>query len=255
MANPVWSQLAKSLSDSSTIDQAITAVIAEHNSDPAAHLAEGAALAAHKSYEVIDHPAGSIPYDKKKFSELQFKNYFTGATLYDHDGSVIQNGNGTILVETFHGSPGYSSIQIDIPLFTNYSFPEKEIVFSISALFNWFSTSDVLSMLLGDKHYGFGLEVNNNLVTCVLYNNDTEYRSTPIEFTKSIWQTFRFHIDPNDGLYKVYQNDQFVFSVNLPLKIDPFIPQLVLICSDTLTSYADITIAFMELSYYLDQSS
>ena len=64
MANPVWGQLQRALDDPETIQDAIDAAIAVHETDPTAHLGDGESLQTHKSDEVIDHPAESIATDK-----------------------------------------------------------------------------------------------------------------------------------------------------------------------------------------------
>lgn len=65
-----WGTLQKSAEDSSTIDDAIAQAIADHEADPEAHLGDGESLQAHKSEDVIDHPAGSIIQDKIPAGQL-----------------------------------------------------------------------------------------------------------------------------------------------------------------------------------------
>ena len=60
----IWGTLAKSQVDPQTIDEAIAAAIAAHESDPSAHLGTGESLESHKTSEIIDHLAGSIVGDK-----------------------------------------------------------------------------------------------------------------------------------------------------------------------------------------------
>ena len=64
MAVTLWGLLKKSTTDSETIEDAVGRLIAEHEADPTAHLGTGESLAAHKSAEVIDHPAESVLADK-----------------------------------------------------------------------------------------------------------------------------------------------------------------------------------------------
>ena len=70
MADPVWGQLVKAQDNDQTIDQAIAAAIAAHETDPDAHTGAGESLETHKSQEVVDHPQGSILADKFSFTEL-----------------------------------------------------------------------------------------------------------------------------------------------------------------------------------------
>lgn len=64
MTLPLWGQLEKSQDDNETIEEAIARLIAEHESDPEAHLGEGESLEAHKTEEVVDHPPFSLVPDK-----------------------------------------------------------------------------------------------------------------------------------------------------------------------------------------------
>ena len=60
----VWGALAKSFDDPETIEEAIARMIDDHNDDVEAHLGENQAIEAHRTNEVIDHPAESIVADK-----------------------------------------------------------------------------------------------------------------------------------------------------------------------------------------------
>ena len=59
-----WNDLKKTANDDETIEQAIDRIVAEHEADSASHLGVGESLEAHKTADVIDHPAQSIPNDK-----------------------------------------------------------------------------------------------------------------------------------------------------------------------------------------------
>lgn len=60
----IWGALNRSLSDSTTVDEAIAEAIDAHNADEEAHLAEDESLDAHRSADVIDHLAESVVNDK-----------------------------------------------------------------------------------------------------------------------------------------------------------------------------------------------
>lgn len=60
----VWGTLAKSQIDPQTINEAITAAIADHEADTSAHVDVGESLYSHKASEVIDHIARSVVADK-----------------------------------------------------------------------------------------------------------------------------------------------------------------------------------------------
>jgi len=70
-----WGLMPKSQIDPTTIETRITEMVAEHNDDPDAHLGGGRSIEVHKTNEVLDHPAGSVPIDKFAFSR-SIKTWF-----------------------------------------------------------------------------------------------------------------------------------------------------------------------------------
>ena len=79
MTLPLWGQLQKAQDDPETIEAAITRRITEHNLDPAAHLAPGAALQSHKQFPTLDHPPFSVVGDKYNLFQRVYYN-----SLSDH---------------------------------------------------------------------------------------------------------------------------------------------------------------------------
>jgi len=71
MSLPIWGLLEKSVDNPQTIDQAIAAAIAVHESDPTSHLGAGESLQAHKNDSIIDHPAQSVVLDKTPYQDYQ----------------------------------------------------------------------------------------------------------------------------------------------------------------------------------------
>lgn len=84
-----WGLLDKSQVDNQKIDDAITQAIADHESDPEAHLGEGDSLQSHKASEIIDHIAGSIVADKIGDKELTFSSTFNIADGWEQVGSTF----------------------------------------------------------------------------------------------------------------------------------------------------------------------
>ena len=95
MSTEVWGQLPKAQDNDDTIDDAIAAAIAAHESDAEAHLGEGESLEAHRAFDIVDHPAGSVLTDKYSMSEVEyiFNALIESArTLYNRGFSNGQNG-------------------------------------------------------------------------------------------------------------------------------------------------------------------
>lgn len=119
---PPWYNLPKTADDNTTIDAEIAAAIATHNADPTAHLAEDEAIEAHRTNEVIDHPAESIVNDKLRPNIRAYQAVVdpTDAEAYDTIDSaiayVISIGGGNVLI-----MPGthYLGTDIDFPSTVN----------------------------------------------------------------------------------------------------------------------------------------
>src|SRR3972149_11326098 len=191
MSVETWGQLDKSQGDSEKVDAAIARLIAEHEADPDSHLGAGESLEAHRASEIIDHLAGSVPYDKISRFELKYTNFFTSPSTYDFTGNVYQSGDGEIRLVDWHIPSGYSQVDIGIPRFQNASFPEKDINMQFCGYFDWFSSSDKIHFLVGDDDDGFGFEVDGNVLKARLSVDGTTYYSSAITYNKIIFHIFR----------------------------------------------------------------
>lgn len=101
MSTEVWGQLPKAQDNSDTIDDAIAAAIAAHESDPESHLGEGESLEAHRAFGVLDHPPGSVVADKTSSSELIWENFFTDLSIWFDYGSIIAMDGGGVNLDTY----------------------------------------------------------------------------------------------------------------------------------------------------------
>lgn len=106
----VWGLLPKAQDDNQKIDEAITAAIAAHESDPDAHLGEGDSLQSHKASEIIDHVAGSIVADKMSDKDFYFSSCFENISLWNPTGSYTQTDFPGVRLSVDEGVVNYSSI-------------------------------------------------------------------------------------------------------------------------------------------------
>lgn len=88
----VWGLMPKSQVDNQTIEEAIAAAIVDHESDEEAHLGAGESLAAHKSYEKIDHPAGSVVSDKVGMFDFSWSTDFSDLSRMTVVGDYYAGG-------------------------------------------------------------------------------------------------------------------------------------------------------------------
>jgi len=107
-----WGLMQKSGVDSETIEQAIARLIAVHEADSTSHLGTGESLEAHKSADIIDHPAGSVPIDKFAFSR-SIKTWFEsidGWSDYASGTGSSLAGLGSLFLYTGTTSGGVGAI-------------------------------------------------------------------------------------------------------------------------------------------------
>lgn len=88
MSVETWGQMAKSSDDAEKVEEAISRLIAEHESDPSAHLGVGESLEAHRANEVLDHPAGSVVSDKISFNDYILQMPFISLDGFQSGGLV-----------------------------------------------------------------------------------------------------------------------------------------------------------------------
>jgi len=247
-----WGGMTKAQDDSTTVDEAIASAILAHEQDSESHMGAGESIENHRVNEIIDHPAGSIPFDKKKYDELRFVNYFTSPTDYECDGYVNQSGYGFIYLGYYHVANAHSQVDIPIPDFQNISFPEKPIDVQFVAKISWDTTADYARIMFGGDVDGFGFVLSNGVLKARLCINDIEYLSSAISINKGSKNVFRISISPVDNTACFILNGDVVAEIALHGKGEPDFSYLTLVATSTLTTYCSISISNIEMGYLLD---
>lgn len=247
-----WGLIPKSQIDDTLIEERISEMIAEHEADPEAHLGAGESLEAHRTSDIIDHLAGSVPFDKTSTYELSFKNYFISPSTYDTEGNVNQNGNGSIVLNDYHVANAFSQVLIPIPSFQNGSFPEKDITAQFILVLNYYNNDDTLDLMFGDSDNGFGLTVRNQALKGRLCIDGTEYLTNALTFSKSMIHLVRIFISSADQSCYFFIDGVQVASLSLAEKGSPDFGMLNLETSSTVSSYAYLSLANLEMSYHVD---
>lgn len=107
----IWGNLAKTNSDNTLIDEAISAAVTSHNNDPDSHLSEGQALQSHRAAEIIDHLAESVVNDKIKANARTYLAIVDPAgdgdftTVEDACDYAFQFGSGSIFIKKGNYTP------------------------------------------------------------------------------------------------------------------------------------------------------
>lgn len=166
MANETWGMMPKSQVDGQLIEERIAQMIAEHESDPEAHLGEGESLQAHRQNDVIDHPAFSVVPDKVTRGNIQINNDLSRFSSYDYSGEWSAWGGGEALDEL-----GSGAVHDWLFVQCGQLYPNTIINFSKKPIFNitykqTASFVGTLKMLAGhiDNNQGFGfVQINGTL--------------------------------------------------------------------------------------------
>lgn len=254
MADPiVWGMLPKAQDDPTTIDEAIAAAIAAHDDDPTAHLDVGQSLETHRANDMIDHPAGSVPFDKVSKEELyHYDNFLSPTSVYDPNGDVAA-ANAVLSVSVFHVVSGEGDATIPIPLFQNATFPMKEIVAQFDASFDYSATIATSLLLIGSDDDGFGLKVATNTLKAFFRHNGTDTLSASLTYTPGQFKTFRFHLVPADSKVYVYMDGVQVASISTASSSSPDLSRGAYIQVNAGgTTYSFVYISALRLGYRRD---
>lgn len=161
-----WGALVKSQIDSETIEEAISRLIAEHESSPTAHAGDGESLAVHRETSILDHPQASVLADKIADTE------FVASTSFDSvDGWSILGDAGiaswpSAYLAVTSGSPTRSQIVTVLDVLSPFINLEKDML--LEAKFRITVDEDIDFLFsLGDYNFttkavsGFGYYIDN----------------------------------------------------------------------------------------------
>lgn len=110
MSAETWGLLAKSQSDSTTIDQAIAAAIADHEADSSAHLGSGESLESHRASDILDHPEGSVVADKLPKNGIVFNSVFENLAYFTQHGQIDKYGEVGVRLTTDASVSAYAEL-------------------------------------------------------------------------------------------------------------------------------------------------
>lgn len=178
----VWGLLPKAQDDNQKIDEAITAAISAHESDPDAHLGEGDSLQSHKASEIIDHKLGSILADKLTNSEQMYLCTFESLDRWTLTGSEYGTFWPGVVLWVDGVSPVYSSLKTELfgpAEFLNYS---KNMLFQTTA---WVAETGKKTVIMGfgrisssDVVDGFGIRIINGTIYGYWHDGSTLHTTT-----------------------------------------------------------------------------
>lgn len=219
MSVDVWGELPKSQIDSETIEQAIARIIAEHDSDPAAHLGATGSLTAHRTSGILDHLAGSIPADKVSSAEVFIRDQFMTLDGWTIDyGDAVASGYMMILSKNSVNSIAAQVIN-DINSFVYTTFFDKDILLQFvhrtanpalnPVLYGYFGAPFV-----GGEN-GFGIKVESDGVIFYVVQNSVYTYSPKYFLDPTNNHIYRMHVSSVDGLIGFYVDGELIDSVSV----------------------------------------
>ncbi len=177
MSIETWGLMPKSQIDNETIEEAIERIVAQHESDPTAHLGENESIEAHRKSEVIDHLASSVYDDKFAYDRNLIDIEFNNLSVFSKSAGVEINGVKTWLFYSANSSSAqflYGSVG-DMTVSTEFDFIRNpRITTQIMLSGNTLQTGYIL---VGetDEGRGFGWKIlDNKLYGCYFKSDNSE---------------------------------------------------------------------------------
>jgi hypothetical protein len=95
-----WGEMTKAQDDAQKITEAIEQAISAHEADPESHMGAGESIENHRENEIIDHPQGSIPADKRSVGQLVITTAFESMQGWTIDSYSSGNEFGNLFFST-----------------------------------------------------------------------------------------------------------------------------------------------------------
>jgi len=222
MSTETWGLLPKSQIDSTLIEDRVAQMIAEHNDDPTAHMADDQSIGIHRINDVLDHPVGSTLADKWTMSEMEFTTTFDNLTLFVTTGHVTQLWPG-VNIHT-HGTsvPHLSKVSVDgetnlLNFNTGLEFLAQFVCYVDQV------TSEQCRFIYGGSsgsglYAGVGLYVDGEDAHFFAGNGDSSDVNTLQWPTFEPYTTYvlRIHNVPDEGVIRVYINGEILGELEWP---------------------------------------
>lgn len=208
MSIETWGLMPKSQTDNETIEQAIARLIAEHETDPTAHLGPNESIEAHRNSEVIDHLAGSIVPDKQSNTKKVFDYNLGIINASNIDNCTVTAGPFNTVIKQTTGQNGLGSYYVDTLLPYDYGYADGEILIDFI-----YGNQNQNYTWLHRLYFGFCvLEFKYTQMRIGYYNGSWQYTSW-VTWNEQWFQHFRIHYDVVNGVLNVFFRDTVLLSV------------------------------------------
>lgn len=174
MTLPLWGTLEKAQDNDQTINEAIVEAITEHEESATSHLGTDESLSAHKTEEVIDHPARSVFDDKFAFDRNVFDSNFSSLDPFGVIREVEQNGINSFMFTSSTTKltcaiTGTGSDMTNADMFYYQLNPRILTSFMVNAI-----TDQTGYLIAGemDEGRGFGFKISDNKLYGLYFKSD-----------------------------------------------------------------------------------
>lgn len=212
----VWGELAKAQDDNQKINEAINEAIVNHETDPTAHLGSGESLEAHKTSEMIDHPAGSIVKDKDSFVENSFQTYFETIDRWIPSGTVLTGTARGFQMESNSGGLDPASL-VGNGVFSGGLLSYLVNSFFQTKLFAFAEDDDDFDCIFGitgGASWGYGFKIIDG-VAYGYFKYGADNRTVNLGALETgVTYTFRAQYDKDTGYIYFYINGVLVGSLS-----------------------------------------
>lgn len=210
MSDNTWGLMPKSQIDPTLIEARMTEMIAEHNDDPTAHMADDQSIGIHRINTTIDHPAGSVPTDKFAFART-IKTWFEsidGWTNYSAGTGSALAQLGGLFLSTGGTSGGVGALAILGSVFTGLNMSKAfywrtTMIFSdIANIISYFGPCYAVDLV---DFNGFGFRVVSGALQAFMgdYTNLATITIPDIDITETHIYEIRYIVDPQKAEFYI----------------------------------------------------
>jgi hypothetical protein len=215
-----WGALVKSQIDSETIEEAISRLIAEHESDPEAHTGPNESLEVHRATGILDHKVGSVLSDKWTMTEFSISEDFRTVDHWEQIGDVSTSNWPALYLYVEWGATNKSEIYREIQIPQLYLSREYDQMFQVTALYDFLSNNfhSWLGIGLEDElpRYGYGFVINNGELRACIANDNVRTFSDLISIDLNVAHIYRGQVIAEEGKVYFYIDGSEVAVLDVP---------------------------------------
>jgi hypothetical protein len=205
MSVETWGMLSKSQEDNETVEEAIARIVAEHNNNAEAHLAEGQSLQSHKAAEILDHLIYSVKlanFERNLFNKVVAVSSFQSLDSFDIMSVETEFNFAGVWINTDTGSTDMAYIAPNLSEGTNVNW-QSNPVSDLSFKFYLGGDHDIYfgigdTALSGPGPF-CGFKVHNGVLSACVWDEDGNNDVSEVISGITLTDFNNYHIEFVDG--------------------------------------------------------